>query len=126
MIIATALSVIIVLGMWVPSHDAPSTVGVTFGFAVLFGCASGAFLSMIPVLIQQLSTIQEVGSRLGATYGIISIAVLTFNPIAGALVQADGGGYLWAKIFTGLAMAVGCCLLIAARVVQAGWALVRI
>lgn len=117
---------IIVLGMWVPSPDAPNIVGVTFGFAVLFGIASGAFLSMVPALIQQLSTIQEVGSRLGATYGIISIAVLTFNPIAGALVQADGGGYLYAKVFTGLAMAVGCCLLVAARTVQAGWTLARI
>lgn len=125
MIITTALSTILVLGMWIPT-PAASSVGVTFGFAVLFGIASGAFLSMVPALVQQLSTIHEVGSRLGVAYGIMSIAVLTFNPIAGALVQADGGGYLYAKIFTGLAMAIGCCLIVAARTVQTGWTLARI
>lgn len=124
MIITTALSALLSLAMWIPAPNGSNAV--TFVFAGLFGFTSGTFVSMTPALVQQLSEVQEIGTRLGVTFGIISIAALTSNPIAGALVQADNGGYLYVKIFAGLAMVVGCGLIVCSRTAQVGWKFVRI
>lgn len=117
MIVTTALSSIFVLALWIPAN----TPALTIVFSALFGFTSGTFVSLTPALIQQLSSVQEIGVRIGTTFGIISIAALTGNPIAGALIIRDGGGYLYLKIFAGVAMGAGCALLVAARNVQAGW-----
>ncbi len=117
MIVTTALSSIFVLALWIPAN----TPALTIVFSALFGFTSGTFVSLTPALIQQLSSVQEIGLRIGTTFSIISIAALTGNPIAGALIIRDGGRYLYLKIFAGVAMGAGCVLLIAARNVQAGW-----
>lgn len=124
MILTTSLSAVLALAMWIPAPDGSNAT--TFAFAALFGFTSGTFVSMTPALVQQLSAVQEIGTRLGVTFGIISVAALTSNPIAGALVQAGGGGYLYVKIFAGLAMAVGCLLIVGSRTAQVGWKMVRI
>jgi len=114
MIVTTFLSAILVLALWIPATNAASTIA----FSILFGFTSGTFVSMAPVLIQQLSSVAEIGMRIGTAFSVISLAALTGNPIAGALITRDAGGYLYLKVFCGLAMGVGCASLGAAR-----WAL---
>jgi len=45
----------------------------------------------------------------------LSFATLTGPPIAGELIQRQGGEYEYGQIFAGMVMFVGCCLLIASR-----------
>ncbi|KAJ5524759.1 Major facilitator superfamily domain general substrate transporter [Penicillium frequentans] len=123
MIVTTYLTSIIVLALWIPGHgNAPIIV-----FSALFGFTSGTFVSMIPAIVAQVTKdIRTIGVRNGSNFFIISIAALTGNPIAGALVAHDGGGYLYLQIFCGLTMFLGATFFLVARVVQVGWIRKRI
>jgi hypothetical protein len=68
-------------------------------------------VSITPALIQQLSAVHNVGIRIGSSFKIISLATFTGNPIARALIERVGSEYLYAKISSGVAMAVGCLFL---------------
>jgi MFS family permease len=119
MIATTAFSAIIVLALWLPSSgNAPILV-----FCVLYGFSSGAFVSMGPSLIAQISPIREIGVRSGTFFLCVALAGLTGNPIGGALQGQDNGGFKYLQIFCGLAMAVGSAFYIASRWVQCGWKL---
>lgn len=64
MIITTAFSAIVVLALWLPSaSNAPIIV-----FCVLYGFSSGAFVSLGPALIAQISPIREIGTRNGTFF----------------------------------------------------------
>jgi MFS family permease len=124
MVCTTILSAILVLALWIPAPFGSNAA--TIVFSALFGFVSGTFVGMTPALVQQISSNQEIGIRLGTTFGVISIAVLTSNPIAGALIEKDYGGYLYLKIFSGLAMVAGSLLIFMSRVAQCGWKWERI
>lgn len=119
MIVTTAMSAIITFALWIPAPV--GSTAATVVFSSIFGFTSGTFVSMTPALVQQMSPIEEMGIRVGTTFGIISIAALTSNPIAGGLISQNGGGYLYLKIFCGLAMAVGTVLILLSRNAQCGW-----
>ncbi|KAF4630597.1 hypothetical protein G7Y89_g7545 [Cudoniella acicularis] len=119
MIITTAFSAIIVLALWLPSSgNAPIIV-----FCILYGFSSGAFVSISPSLVAQISPIREIGVRNGTLFLCVSIAGLTGNPIGGALVGNDNGNFLHLQIFCGLTMAVGTLIFVASRWVQCGFQL---
>jgi MFS family permease len=119
MIITTAFSAVIVLALWLPSKgNAPILV-----FCVLYGFSSGAFVSMGPSLIAQISPIRQIGVRSGTLFLCVAFAGLTGNPIGGALQGQDDGGFLYLQIFCGIAMTVGSALYVASRWVQCGWKL---
>lgn len=122
MIATTVLSTIIVLGLWLPAKgDVPIII-----FAILYGFATGAFVSLGPALIAQISPIQEIGVRNGTFFLCVSIGGLTGNPIGGALIARDNGGYLYLQLFCGLTMALGTIGFIASRYVQVKWKLSKI
>jgi MFS family permease len=117
MIITTGFSAIIVLALWLPSSgNAPILV-----FTVLYGFSSGAFVSLSPSLIAQISPIREIGVRSGTFFLAVAVAGLCGNPIGGALVQQDNGNYLYLQIFCGLTMIVGTLVFVASRWVQCGF-----
>jgi MFS family permease len=119
MIVTTAFSAVLVLALWLPSKaNAPIIV-----FCALYGFSSGAFVSMGPSLIAQISPIREIGVRSGTFFLCVAFAGLTGNPIGGALQAQDNGGFLYLQIFCGIAMAVGSALYVASRWVQCGWKL---
>ncbi|KAI9758540.1 MAG: Altered inheritance of mitochondria protein 24, mitochondrial [Chaenotheca gracillima] len=116
MIVMTFFSAILVLALWLPSaSNAPIIV-----FAILYGFGSGAFVSMAPSLIAQISDIRKIGVRTGSLFAIISIAALVGNPIGGALVSHYNGGFTGLQIFSGVMEIAGACFFVAARVVLAG------
>jgi MFS family permease len=117
MIITTAFSAIIVLALWLPSKaNAPIIV-----FAILYGFSSGAFVSLGPALIAQISPIREIGIRNGTFFVFVAVAGLTGNPIGGALVGNDGGDFTNLQIFCGVTMAVGTLVYVVSRYVQVGF-----
>ena len=108
---------ILVLALWIPARSHAAIIT----FAALYGFTSGTFVSMSPALIVQISKVQEIGVRTGTCFFVISMAGLTGNPIAGALIDRDGGGYLYAQLFCGATMAIGASLIGLSRYAQAGW-----
>ncbi|OOF97084.1 hypothetical protein ASPCADRAFT_395375 [Aspergillus carbonarius ITEM 5010] len=79
-----------VLALWIPSHTNPTPTA----FSALFGFTSGTLVSLIPAIVAQVTPdIRTIGVRNGANFFIISLAALAGNPIAGVLVQRDGGRY---------------------------------
>ncbi|KAJ5391254.1 monocarboxylate permease [Penicillium cosmopolitanum] len=117
MIVFSYLSGILVLALWLPARaNAPIIV-----FSALYGFGSGAFVSLAPALIAQISDLREVGIRNGTCFSIISIAALTGSPIGGALVpDMLHGSYEKLQIFSGVVMIAGATLFIAARIVVGG------
>lgn len=111
MIFTSYLSSVLVLALWIPAHsNAPKIV-----FAALYGFSSGTFVAMVPTLIAQVcSDVSRLGEYMGTTYLFISPAPLVSQPIAGALLRADGGDYLPLKLFCGLALFLGATLYVPA------------
>jgi MFS family permease len=86
----------------------------------LYGFASGAYVSMGPALIAQISDIRQIGVRNGTMFAIISVAALTGSPIGGALVTKANGGFLYLQIFCGVALSAGALGFVVARSTLAG------
>ncbi|KAI0157089.1 MFS general substrate transporter [Hypoxylon sp. FL1284] len=108
---------------WMAVHRPPQV----YGWAVGFGIAAGALQSLFPAGLSSLTTDpRRQGTRMGMVFTIVSFAVLTGNPIAGAIIAADGGRYRGAQAFTGACLLVGATFISSARIVRmrktgAGW-----
>jgi len=81
---------------------------------------------MISPLVAQIPDIRQIGVSVGTCFMVFSVAALTENPIAGALINADNGSYIGLQIFTGVVMAVGIVLIAASRHLQVGLSLKRV
>jgi MFS family permease len=118
-IVMCFFSGIIVLALWLPAAgNTPIII-----FAVLYGLGSGAFVSLNPAMIAQISNIQEIGVRLGTEFAILSIAGLISNPIGGALVVHDHGRFRSLQIFCGVVLLAGSATFIFARASLVGFKL---
>lgn len=117
MIFFSFLSGILVLALWLPSRgNAPAIV-----FSALYGFGSGAFVSLAPALVAQISDLREIGFRNGTFFSIISFAALTGTPIAGALVpNVLTDPYTKLQIFAGVVMIAGASLFVVARIIVGG------
>ncbi len=122
MIVMAVTTTILVLGMWIPASNNAAIIT----FAALFGFTSGALVSMAPALIAQISDVRQIGVRTGTVFTFVAIAVLAGNPIGGALVTADHGGFVKAQIFTGVMMAAGCVFFVLARIKLVGFKLTTV
>lgn len=112
MISVTLLSAIVTLAVWIPAHS--SSAGIIV-FTALFGFASGGFVSLMTALIAQVSDIRQIGIRTGTGMAVMSFGALTGSPIAGAIVQSQGGGYLGLQLFCGLCMLISVVIFVVAR-----------
>ncbi len=119
MIIVNTFTAVLVLALWLPSRGSVPIII----FAALFGFSSGAFVSLAPSLVAQISDIREIGVRNGSLFAAISVAALTGSPIGGALVTADNGSFTYLQIFCGVTMSVGCVIYVASRAAQVGFRL---
>ncbi|KAK1989926.1 major facilitator superfamily transporter [Colletotrichum falcatum] len=90
-----------------------------YAWTVLFGVAGNAVQALFPAGLSALTTDPaKQGSRIGMVFSVVSLAVLTGNPIAGAIVSAAGGRYLGAQAFAGSCLVLGAFFLALARVVK--------
>jgi MFS family permease len=104
-IVMVTVSFIVNLALWLPARgNAPIIV-----FAVLYGFASGTFVSLAPAIVAQITTdMRQMGTRTGTMFALVSFAALIGNPIAGALLGDDKGSdqYRGLQIFSGVVLAV--------------------
>ncbi|KAH8651378.1 major facilitator superfamily domain-containing protein [Xylariales sp. PMI_506] len=121
-IMSAIVSGIICLALWMPGH---STVALIV-YLILFGFTSGGYVSLVPALIAQISDIKEIGARTGSAYMVLSFSALTGSPIAGALVEAQGGSYQGLQLFTGLSILASAVAIGVARYMQAGFQIAKV
>ncbi|GAA5838357.1 hypothetical protein JCM11251_004913 [Rhodosporidiobolus azoricus] len=82
--------------------------GGLIAWCLLFGCSSGAYVSMMPSTTASISKdMTQIGHRMATACLIIAIAGLTGNPICGAIIAAQGGSYTGAVAFSGVTVLVG-------------------
>lgn len=90
-------------------------------FVVIYGFFGAGVQSLFPPALGSLtSDLSKLGIRIGMVFSIISVGCLAGPPIAGALIQADDGGYLYAQMFGGSVMLCGTALLIGGRISRTG------
>jgi MFS family permease len=86
-----------------------------YAWAVIYGLVGAGIQSLFPAALSFLTTdLRKLGVRMGMVFTIVSFAVLTGPPVAGAIIDGPAG-YTGAKIFAGTSIAVGCSFLIAAK-----------
>jgi MFS family permease len=123
MVLTTFFSSILVLALWLPSKgNAPAIV-----FSALYGFGSGAFVSLAPALVAQISDLRQVGVRNGTFFAVISFAALTGTPIGGALVpDVLNDDYTRLQIFAGVVMIAGSVMFVFARGAVGGFKLTKV
>ena len=62
----------------------------------------------------------KAGVEIGMIFAETSVAALVGPPIAGALITAGGGSYLYAQMWAGSVVVLGGLVLITARIVHTG------
>ncbi|KAI8717950.1 Mur-ligase-M domain-containing protein [Fusarium sp. LHS14.1] len=103
-----------------------STTGL-FIWTAIYGIWTGGVQSMFPVgLSSMTSDPSRQGTRLGMAFTIVSFATLTGQPIAGAIIKAQGGHYVGAQAFAGSCLILGSCSFVIAKGIRAkkleqGW-----
>ncbi|TGJ81352.1 hypothetical protein E0Z10_g7424 [Xylaria hypoxylon] len=122
MLLIAILSSVITLALWVPG----TTTATTIGFGAAYGFTSGAFISLAPAVIAQISDIRQIGARSGVLLFVSSLGALTGAPIGGAIITAQNGQYLGLKLFTGLTIGVAAVFLLLARAAQVKFKFVKI
>jgi MFS transporter, MCT family, aspergillic acid transporter len=102
---------ILILALWIP---AAGNVAIIL-FAVFFGFFSGAYVSLGPALVAQISPVKEIGFRTGLLFLISSFGGLTTGPIAGAILAHSNGDFLGMKVFAGVFCLAGSTVVLVAR-----------
>lgn len=110
---------IVVLALGLPA----SSNAAFITFAALYGFASGAFVSLLPAQIAEISKVEQIGIRVGVIFACVSIAGLIGNPIAGAIVEANHGAYWGLNVFSGVMILSGSSIFILTRFYMADWKL---
>ena len=104
---------ILIVAFWIPGVGEAATIA----FAILFGFSSGAYISLMPALIAQISPLDEIGYRNGVSNLVGSIGGLTAAPIAGAILQSPNG-MVGLKVFAGAFMLAGTTFVLLCRVLK--------
>ncbi|CAO1629782.1 unnamed protein product [Parajaminaea phylloscopi] len=85
-------------------------------FTMLYGFASGCYVSLIPAAIAQLGSTETIGTRLGMMFGVMSVGGLVGTPIAGAILGSGNDLHWWpALCYAGALMLAGCMSITVAR-----------
>ncbi|OAL43085.1 MFS general substrate transporter [Pyrenochaeta sp. DS3sAY3a] len=85
-------------------------------WALLYGFFVGGFQGIFPAALTTLTTdMSKVGTRNGQGFAVVGLGTFIGPPIAGALIQSYGGGYLVAQVFAGATVFVGSSILVLGR-----------
>jgi MFS family permease len=110
---------ILVLALALPASNNAAFIA----FAAFYGFASGAFVSLAPAQIALISKIEHIGVRMGVVFSLCSFGGLIGNPIAGAIVVRDHGGFDGLNIFAGVFLMTGAVMFTVTRMVVSEWKL---
>jgi MFS family permease len=114
-IVMSIFSGTLALALWIPAKGNAAMIV----FAALYGFGSGAFVSLLPAMIAQISDMKEIGTRTGVELAIMSVAALVSNPIGGALIRYDPVDFTHLQIFCGVVLLGGAFFFALARIALA-------
>lgn len=115
MLIPFSLATGVVAFAWAGVRD----LGGLYAFAAVYGLVAAGIQSLFPATLSTLTEdVKKMGVRMGMVLSVVGVAALIGSPIAGALVQLDQGGFLYAQMFMGSAVIAGMGGLVAARVAR--------
>lgn len=86
MILTTVLSVVTVLGIWLPVGNTMPGIII---FCLLFGFASGSNISLTPVCVGKMCHTENFGRYFATCYTAVSVGCLTGIPIVGEIMKAE-------------------------------------
>ena len=112
------ISCSIVLFAWTAITSYAGLLAFVIIYGMINAGVQGLFLTALSGLTTDLS---KMGTRIGMILAILAFSTLTGAPIAGALIDAEQGGFLGVQLFGGTCMLVGSAILIAARTAKTGW-----
>lgn len=118
--LCSAAAGVIVLALGVPASGNAAFIM----FAVLYGFASGAFVSLLPAQIAHISQVEQIGVNVGVVFAVVSIAGLVGNPIAGAIIDANKGDFWGLNVFAGVTLLAGAFMFTITRMYIANWKLI--
>ncbi|KAK2697831.1 hypothetical protein QWA68_002875 [Fusarium oxysporum] len=121
MVMVTGFSGALVLAFWLPLELHTSKGGIIV-FALLFGFASGGFVSLGPPCVVSLAEdrVDEIGFKLGGFCLAIALGALTGLPIEGAIKDREGDRFTGLMCFAGASMLLGSFCMAIARVFKGG------
>ncbi|KAK0126232.1 hypothetical protein ONS95_007846 [Cadophora gregata] len=108
----------LILFCWASVHTQASLLL----FDTFYGFLMASGQGMLPPSLGSLTKDpSKMGVRFGMVFSICGFALLVGQPLAGALIEAHGGGYLYAQMYAGAGMMMGVIFMIAARMKIVGW-----
>jgi MFS family permease len=110
-----------ILALWLTATHGNGAMITSF--TVLFGFWSGATISLTPVCIGVVCRTEDYGKRNGTTFSLASIGALVGIPVAGAILQGQGGDYRGLIVLSGAAYAAAAGMFVLARGFTGGWGL---
>ncbi|KAL1947828.1 hypothetical protein VTO73DRAFT_13552 [Trametes versicolor] len=96
-----------------------NTTGALIGIAIIYGGASGVYVSLLVAPVVRMGGTQDVGVRVGMSMTVIAIGAVAGPPISGA-INAATGAYVFTGVCAGTTVMVACCFLIATRIAILG------
>ena len=100
---------------WIAINNA---AGITV-FTVLYGFFAGAYVSLVPPVIVELTPdMSVVGTWMGMSLFIAAFGLLIGNPIEGALINIEKRKFAAGQGFAGAVILLGALLFITANVLQ--------
>lgn len=116
--ISVAVTAVVCFAVWLPAgHTQPGIII----FALIFGFTSGSNITLVPVAIGRLCRTQNYGRYYATCYTLVSIAVLIGIPIAGKIVDSNGGEYWGLIVMTGMAYIASFAAFCMVKVTVVGW-----
>ena len=98
-VVFSSVAAMACFGIWLPAGGTMPGIVI---FAVVFGCTSGAGVTLAPVAVSRLCRTQEYGRYYGACYTIVSLGVLLAIPVASTVVRGNRGEFWGLIIITGV------------------------
>ncbi|KAL4256971.1 Proton-linked Monocarboxylate Transporter [Pleurotus pulmonarius] len=95
---------------WPYAQDLPSLIVV----AIIYGFASGTFVSIFAMPIYSFGAIEDVGRRVGMCMTLVALGALAGPPISGAINRATGG-YTAVGYYAGSMILVAVVLMLISR-----------
>ncbi|KAJ6141377.1 hypothetical protein N7470_009767 [Penicillium chermesinum] len=98
----------------------------TIVFAIIYGYASGAIVSLPPTIVAKISpNLSIVGTRMGMCFTFAGLGLLIGNPIAGTLLDLPKRIFWKAQLFSAVTVVAGSALFILLRIIMGkkigGW-----
>ncbi|OAG40151.1 hypothetical protein AYO21_05629 [Fonsecaea monophora] len=116
-ILISTIAGVLCLAMWLPAR---SDVTIA-AFAGLYGAFGGGIFTMVSSLVIYDCPVRDMGTRFGTFFLSTSFLILAGNPVGGAIVSLEHGGYTGLKIFTGVTMLAGVFSIVVARLMITGF-----